>query len=139
MAYLYVRSNLTVNDTKLTIRCWLIEPTESEPKHEIDRFIDALISIRSEVDEIVSGSQSKENNVFKNAPHPLSVLTADEWDKPYSRQKAVFPVSTLKRSKFWPSVGRVDDGTSPLTSSQREILTRSCRRFEPNLRVRNSR
>jgi glycine dehydrogenase len=92
----------------------LIEPTESEPKHEIDRFIDALISIRSEVDEIVAGSQSKENNVFKNAPHPLSVLTADEWDKPYSRQKAVFPVSTLKRSKFWPSVGRVDDGTYPL-------------------------
>jgi glycine dehydrogenase len=99
--------------TKLTHRCWLIEPTESEPKHEIDRFIDALISIRSEVDEIVSGSQSKEDNVFKNAPHPLSVLTADEWDKPYSRQKAVFPVSTLKRSKFWPSVGRVDDGMSP--------------------------
>jgi glycine dehydrogenase len=92
----------------------LIEPTESEPKHEIDRFINALISIRAEVDEIVSGAQNQQDNVFKNAPHPLSVLTADEWDKPYSRQKAVYPVSGLKRSKFWPSVGRVDDGESSL-------------------------
>ncbi|OCF34075.1 glycine dehydrogenase [Kwoniella heveanensis BCC8398] len=94
--------------------CWLIEPTESEPKHELDRFIDALISIRKEVDEIVSGSQPKEDNVFKNAPHPLSLLTEDKWDRPYSREKAVFPVPGLKKSKFWPTVGRVDDAAGDL-------------------------
>ena len=120
MAYFYVCPSVPVYQTRLTFRCWLIEPTESEPKHEIDRFIDALISIRSEVDEIVAGSQSKENNVFKNAPHTLSVLTADEWDKPYSRQKAVFPVANLKRSKFWPTVGRVDDGMSPNVMAWRD-------------------
>lgn len=59
----------------------MIEPTESESKEELDRFINALISIRKEVDEIVEGKQPKDNNVFKNAPHPLSILTADEWDK----------------------------------------------------------
>ena len=62
-------------------RCWLIEPTESEPKHELDRFVDALIAIRKEVDEIVSGKQPKENNVFKNAPHPLSSIMTEAWDK----------------------------------------------------------
>ncbi|ODN97407.1 glycine dehydrogenase [Cryptococcus wingfieldii CBS 7118] len=94
--------------------CWLIEPTESEPKHEIDRFIDALISIRAEIDEITSGAQPKDDNVFKNAPHPLSLLTADKWDKPYSREKAVFPVKSLRRNKFWPSVGRLDDAAGDL-------------------------
>ncbi|ODN76746.1 glycine dehydrogenase [Cryptococcus amylolentus CBS 6039] len=94
--------------------CWLIEPTESEPKHEIDRFIDALIAIRAEIDEITSGAQPKDDNVFKNAPHPLSLLTADKWDKPYSREKAVFPVKSLRRNKFWPSVGRLDDAAGDL-------------------------
>lgn len=104
-------------------RCWLIEPTESEPKHEIDRFVDALISIRKEVDEIVSGTQDKDNNVFKNAPHPLAILTADKWDRPYSRQQAVYPLPGLRKSKFWPSVGRVDDGTSRLHISSLTLLT----------------
>ncbi|WWC87806.1 glycine dehydrogenase [Kwoniella dendrophila CBS 6074] len=94
--------------------CWLIEPTESESKAELDRFIDALISIRKEVDEIAEGKQPKDNNVFKNAPHPLSILTEDKWDKPYSREKAVFPVPSLKKSKFWPTVGRVDDASGDL-------------------------
>ncbi|WOO85173.1 Putative glycine dehydrogenase (decarboxylating), mitochondrial [Vanrija pseudolonga] len=94
--------------------CWLIEPTESEPKHELDRFINALIEIRKEADEIVAGKQSKEDNVFKNAPHPLSVITAGEWNKPYSREKAAFPVASLKASKFWPTVGRVDDAAGDL-------------------------
>ena len=98
----------------LTRRCWLIEPTESEPKHELDRFIDALIGIRKEVDEVISGKYTKEDNVFKNAPHPLSTLISDSWDKPYSREKAVYPVSGLRRSKFWPSVGRVDDAAGDL-------------------------
>lgn len=92
------------------VRCWLVEPTESEPKHELDRFIDALISMRKEVDEITSGQQPKDNNVFKNAPHPLQTLLEDKWDKPYSREKAVFPVKGLRKSKFWPTVGRLDDG-----------------------------
>ncbi|ADV20819.1 glycine dehydrogenase mitochondrial precursor, putative [Cryptococcus gattii WM276] len=94
--------------------CWLIEPTESESKEEMDRFIEALISIRKEIDEIVSGEQSKDNNVFTNAPHPLSLLTADKWDKPYSREKAVYPVPGLKKSKFWPTVGRLDDAGGDL-------------------------
>ncbi|WVR03832.1 glycine dehydrogenase [Kwoniella sp. DSM 27419] len=94
--------------------CWLIEPTESEPKHELDRFVDALIAIRKEADEIAEGKQPKDDNVFKNAPHPLSLLTADEWERPYSREKAVFPVPGLKKSKFWPTVGRVDDAAGDL-------------------------
>ncbi|KAK4687617.1 glycine dehydrogenase, partial [Tremellales sp. Uapishka_1] len=94
--------------------CWLIEPTESEPKHELDRFIDALISIRKEVDEIVDGAQPRDNNVFKNAPHPVEVLTDDKWDRPYSRSKAVWPVKNLKKNKFWPSVSRVDDASGDL-------------------------
>lgn len=84
----------------------------------MDRFIDALISIRKEVDEITSGKQSKEDNVFKNAPHPLSVLTDDKWDRPYTRQQAVYPVPGLRKSKFWPSVGRVDDGESIPSTTQ---------------------
>lgn len=94
--------------------CFLIEPTESEPKHELDRLVDALISIRKEVDEIVDGKQPKDDNVFKNAPHPLSVITAEEWTRPYTRTKAAYPVATLKRSKFWPAVGRVDDAAGDL-------------------------
>lgn len=94
--------------------CWLIEPTESEPKHELDRFCDALISIRKEVDEIIEGKQDKENNVFKNAPHPLSVITADKWDLPYSRGKAAYPVPALRKNKFWTSVGRLDDAAGDL-------------------------
>jgi glycine dehydrogenase len=68
--------------------------------------------MRKEVDEIISGKQSKENNVFKNAPHPLHTLLEDKWDKPYSREKAVYPVPGLRKSKFWPTVGRLDDGES---------------------------
>jgi glycine dehydrogenase len=90
--------------------CWLIEPTESEPKHELDRFINALIAIRGEVDEIIEGKQSKESNVFKHAPHPLDSIMDAEWDRPYSKEKAVFPVKELRKNKFWPSVSRVDDG-----------------------------
>ncbi|GMK59068.1 hypothetical protein CspeluHIS016_0700830 [Cutaneotrichosporon spelunceum] len=94
--------------------CWLIEPTESEPKHELDRLIDAIISIRKEVDEIIEGEQDKENNVFKNAPHPLSVITGEVWDRPYTREKAAYPVPGLKTSKFWPTVGRLDDAAGDL-------------------------
>ena len=87
----------------------MIEPTESEPKEELDRFIDALIEIRNEIREIEEGKAPKENNVLKNAPHTAAVVTADEWTRPYSRQKAAFPLPFVKEAKFWPSVSRVDN------------------------------
>ncbi|WP_242204886.1 aminomethyl-transferring glycine dehydrogenase [Aestuariivivens insulae] len=84
----------------------MIEPTESESKVEIDRFCDALISIRKEIDAV---SSEDTNNVLKNAPHTLDMVTADEWLFPYSREKAAFPLNYVKDNKFWPSVRRVDD------------------------------
>jgi glycine dehydrogenase len=87
----------------------MIEPTESEDKEELDRFCDALISIRKEIAEIESGNMSKEDNVLKNAPHTAAVVMADEWTHPYSRQKAVYPLPALKRNKFWPSTSRLND------------------------------
>ncbi|MBL7859416.1 MAG: aminomethyl-transferring glycine dehydrogenase [Cyclobacteriaceae bacterium] len=87
----------------------MIEPTESEPKEELDRFIDALIEIRNEIREVEEGKADKENNVLKHAPHTVAVITADEWTRPYSRQKAAFPLPFVKETKFWPSVSRVDN------------------------------
>jgi glycine dehydrogenase len=86
----------------------MVEPTESEPKCELDRFCEAMIAIRGEIREIEEGKQPRENNVLKNSPHTADVLIADRWDKPYSREKAAFPVPGLRRSKFWPSVGRLN-------------------------------
>ncbi len=87
----------------------MIEPTESETKEELDRFCDALIEIRNEVREVEEGKADKENNVLKNAPHTAAVITADEWTRPYSRQKAAYPLPYVKDAKFWPSVSRVDN------------------------------
>ena len=87
----------------------MIEPTESEPKAEMDRFVDALIEIRNEIREVEEGKADKENNVLKHAPHTAAVITADEWTRPYSRQKAAFPLAFVKEGKFWPSVSRVDN------------------------------
>ena len=87
----------------------MIEPTESETKQELDRFCDALISIRNEVRAVEEGKADRENNVLKNAPHTAAVITADEWNRPYSRQEAAFPLSYIKTSKFWPSVSRIDN------------------------------
>jgi glycine dehydrogenase len=87
----------------------MIEPTESEPKAEMDRFVDALIEIRNEIREVEEGKADKENNVLKHAPHTAAVITADEWTRPYSRQKAAFPLAFVKEAKFWPSVSRVDN------------------------------
>ena len=84
----------------------MIEPTESEDLAELDRFCDALISIKNEIDEAEEGDT---NNVLKNAPHTLEMLTSDNWDLPYSRQKAAYPLPYLTDNKFWPSVRRVDD------------------------------
>lgn len=87
----------------------MIEPTESEPKAELDRFVDALIEIRNEIREIEQGKYGKEENVLKNAPHTAAVITADEWTYSYSRQKAAYPLPFVKEAKFWPSVSRVDN------------------------------
>ena len=87
----------------------MVEPTESESKAELDRFIEAMKSIRAEIEEVANGTADKENNVLKNAPHTLDIITADEWIKPYSRTDAAFPIEWVRINKFWPSVSRVDD------------------------------
>jgi len=84
----------------------MIEPTESESKAELDRFCDAMISIRKEID---ASDKSNDNNVLKNSPHTLAMITADSWEFPYSRQEAAFPLPYVTENKFWPSVRRVDD------------------------------
>lgn len=87
----------------------MVEPTESEPIQELDRFCDAMIQIRQEISEIESGKADKQNNLIKRAPHTQLVAIADEWDRPYSRTKAVFPMDNLKEDKYWPTVSRIDD------------------------------
>ncbi|HNP77489.1 MAG: aminomethyl-transferring glycine dehydrogenase [Cyclobacteriaceae bacterium] len=87
----------------------MIEPTESEPKEELDRFCDALIQIRQEIRDVESGKADKENNVLKRAPHTAAVITADHWDRPYSRQEAAYPLPFVREAKFWPSVSRIDN------------------------------
>jgi glycine dehydrogenase len=87
----------------------MIEPTESESLSELDRFIDTMNEIKGEIDEVTSGKVDKDNNVMKNAPHTMNLVIDTDWDKPYSREKAVFPLDFVKSNKFWPSVRRVDD------------------------------
>jgi glycine dehydrogenase len=87
----------------------MIEPTESEPKSELDRFCDAMIAIREEIRQVADGEIDPENNVLKNSPHTLAELTADEWPHPYSREAAAYPVPSLHYNKFWPSVARVNN------------------------------
>ncbi|KAK3608805.1 hypothetical protein CHS0354_006846 [Potamilus streckersoni] len=87
----------------------MIEPTESESKSELDRFCDAMLQIRQEIQEIADGKADKQNNVLKNAPHSIGRITADKWDFPYSREKAAYPLPLLRRQKFWTSVSRVND------------------------------
>jgi len=87
----------------------MVEPTESEPKHELDRFCNAMIAIRHEIEDVEKGVADKTNNPLKNAPHTAAVITANEWDHPYTRQKAAFPLPYVAANKFWPSVGRVND------------------------------
>lgn len=87
----------------------MIEPTESESKAELDKFITAMLSIHNEIKMIENGLADKENNVLKNAPHTLSEIVSEDWNYPYTRTKAVFPLSYVQQNKFWPSVKRVDD------------------------------
>ncbi|WP_461096432.1 aminomethyl-transferring glycine dehydrogenase [Spirosoma luteolum] len=86
----------------------MIEPTESESKAELDRFCDAMIAIRDEIREIEAGTADRTHNVLKYAPHTATVALADEWTRPYSRQKAVYPLPYVQARKFWPSVSRID-------------------------------
>lgn len=87
----------------------MIEPTESEDKAELDRFIEAMISIRAEINDIANNGLDQENNLLKNAPHTATILTANEWNFPYSREAAAYPVSYLNSSKYWVPVRRVDN------------------------------
>jgi len=86
----------------------MVEPTESEPKVELDRFVDALIAIRAEIREIETGAADRDNNPLKHAPHPLADLLADTWDRPYSRERAGFPTPATREHKVWPPVSRID-------------------------------
>ena len=87
----------------------MIEPTESEVKEELDRFCEAMISIRKEIEEVENGLSDQQNNPLKNAPHSYKILLANEWNYPYSREKAAFPADYVRENKFWPSVSRVDN------------------------------
>ncbi len=86
----------------------MVEPTESESKEELDRFCDAMLSIREEIREIEEGKEDAEVNVLKNAPHTASEVTADDWNFKYSRQKAAYPLPYVRANKFWPTVARVN-------------------------------
>ncbi len=87
----------------------MIEPTESETKRELDRFCDAMIAIREEIREVEEGKADTENNVLVNAPHTHHLLLEGDWDRPYSKERAFFPLPGLREDKFWPPVGRVDN------------------------------
>ncbi|HLF19210.1 MAG TPA: glycine dehydrogenase (aminomethyl-transferring), partial [Bacteroidota bacterium] len=87
----------------------MIEPTESESKAELDRFADALISIRKEIQEIVEAKEDRRDNVLKNAPHTMREVVNENWNHAYTRYKAVYPLTYLRNNKFWPTVGRIDN------------------------------
>ena len=87
----------------------MVEPTESESKEELDRFCSAMIAIRKEIDEIISGKADKQDNVLKNSPHTAKSVITDSWNRSYSREKAVYPLHWVRENKFWPSVGRIDN------------------------------
>jgi glycine cleavage system P protein (glycine dehydrogenase) len=87
----------------------MIEPTESEPKEELDRFCDALIAIREEIRAIVDGKADARDNVLKNAPHTAEEVSSDSWTHPYSREQAAYPLPFVRGNKFWPSVARIDN------------------------------
>ena len=87
----------------------MIEPTESESKAELDRFVEAMTSIREEIEAIAQGKADKDNNLLKNAPHPQYEVCSDEWTHPYPRSQAAFPAEWIKENKFWVNVARVDN------------------------------
>ncbi len=88
----------------------MVEPTESEPLYEIDRFIDAMIAIRQEIRDVEEGKIDKQINVVNQAPHTMSMVTVENWERPYSRETAAFPTHHVKTDKYWPMVTKIDDG-----------------------------
>jgi glycine dehydrogenase len=87
----------------------MVEPTESEDKAELDRFCDAMIAIRKEIEDVVSGKVDSQDNVLKNAPHTAGAVMATEWRHPYTREQAAFPLPFVRERKYWPPVGRIDN------------------------------
>jgi len=87
----------------------MIEPTESEPKHELDRFCDAMISVHAEIKEVAKGNMDRANNMLKNAPHTARQIASEKWERPYTREQAAFPAPWTREHKFWPAVGRIDN------------------------------
>ena len=87
----------------------MIEPTESEAKPELDRFCEAMISIHAEIQEVVSGTADRQNNLLKNAPHTARQVTSDHWERPYTRERAAYPAPWTREAKFWPAVARIDN------------------------------
>jgi len=87
----------------------MVEPTESENQAELDRFVDAMISIRAEIQEVMDGTVAADQSVLSNAPHTAALVMSDSWDKGYSREKAAFPAAWSHENKFWPTVRRVND------------------------------
>lgn len=87
----------------------MVEPTESESKAELDRFCEAMIAIRGEIEEVLSGKVDKKDNILKHAPHTAKAVCANEWSRPYSREQAVYPLNWVRDNKFWPAVARVDN------------------------------
>jgi glycine dehydrogenase len=88
----------------------MMEPTESESKEELDRFIEAMIDIHDDIMEIATGNQQVEGSVLRNAPHTAEVLLAGQWERSYSREKAAYPLHWVRENKFWPSVSRINEG-----------------------------
>ena len=86
----------------------MVEPTESESKEEIDRFCDAMIEIRKEISKIESGEWTMEDNPLRNSPHTAEDVTASNWEHPYSREEAAYPLSSIRLDKYWPPVSRID-------------------------------
>jgi glycine dehydrogenase len=87
----------------------MIEPTESEAQDELDRFCDAMIAIRGEIQAVIDGKADRKDNVLKNAPHTAGAVSADDWPHAYTREQAAYPLPFVRAVKFWPSVGRIDN------------------------------
>ena len=87
----------------------MVEPTESESKDELDRFCDALIAIRKEIQAVMDGTADPKDNVLKNAPHTAEAVTSDTWSHPCSREQAAYPLPFVRANKFWPAVSRIDN------------------------------
>jgi glycine dehydrogenase len=87
----------------------MVEPTESESKEELDRFCDAMIAIRGEIEAVISGQVDKRDNILKHSPHTAKAVVSSDWNRPYTREQAAYPLPAVRDNKFWPSVARVDN------------------------------